>query len=100
MQRCVLAAGIVGVALALAGRGGSSDRLQAAVAVAKSSSSQTFEARLTLTGVHAFGVTPAPLQGKGAFLSNGIVYERVDLPGPLDKNKTPPRDYLVVLPAK
>jgi hypothetical protein len=64
--------------------------------------SHTFSARLTSRGAAALGARPKQaLLGAGAFdVRRGLAYERVDLPGPLDRNKRPPRDFLVFLPAK
>jgi hypothetical protein len=55
-----------------------------------------------LTGAEALGAKPKEdLLAAGVFdVRRGLVYERVDLPGPLDQNKLPPRDFLVFLPAK
>lgn len=68
---------------------------------ARTSLSETFVARLLLTGPAALGAKPQDrLLGKGAFdVGRGLAYERVDLPGPVDPNKQPKRDYLVFRPA-
>jgi hypothetical protein len=87
------------IAIGLTACGGSSDPLKSAVGAARHSLSFPVIANLTLTGADAFGTAPTELHGKGVF-SAGLAFERVDLPGPLDKNKRPPRDYLVVMPAK
>jgi hypothetical protein len=57
---------------------------------------------VTLTGAEALGAKPnEKLLAAGAFdVHRGLAYERVDLPGPLDQKKRPPRDFLVFLPTK
>ena len=99
MRRCLVAAL---VATGLAGCGGSSDPLTSVSAAVHTSLAHTFSARLTLTGAEALGAKPKEvLHASGIFdVGRGLAYERVDLPGPLDKNKLPPRDFLVFLPTK
>jgi hypothetical protein len=90
------------VATGLAGCGGSSDPLTAVSAAARTSLSEAFIASLTLTGAQALGATSSQqLLAKGVFdRTQGLAYERVDLPGALDKNKRPPRDFLIFLSTK
>jgi hypothetical protein len=90
------------LATGLAGCGGSSDPLTSVSAAVHTSLAHTFSARLTLTGAEALGAKPKEeLHGSGVFdVRRGLAYERVDLPGPLDQNKRPPRDFLVFLPTK
>jgi hypothetical protein len=89
-------------ATGLVGCGGSSDPLTAVSEAARTSLSHVFIANLTLTGTEVLGATPSQqLHGRGAFdVRRGLAYERVDLPGPLDKNNRPPRDYLVFVSTK
>jgi hypothetical protein len=90
------------VATGLTGCGGSSDPLSSVSTAAHTSLAHIFLADLTLTGADALGARPTEqLLGAGAFdVARGLAYERVDLPGPLDQNKRPPRDFLVFLPTK
>ena len=90
------------LATGLAGCGGSSDPLTAVSTAVDTSLAHTFSARLTLTGAGALGAKPHDvLHASGIFdVRRGLAYERVDLPGPLDQNKLPPRDFLVFLPTK
>src|SRR5207253_8892620 len=71
--------------------------LTAVSAAVRTSESHVFLTSLTLSGPGALGAKPAQqLLGKGVFdVHRGLAYERVDLPGPLDRNNRPPRDYLV-----
>jgi hypothetical protein len=61
-----------------------------------------FSARVTLTGAGALGAKPSQqLLAAGIFdVKRGLAYERVDVPGPLDRNKLPPRDFLVFVRTK
>ena len=100
-----LLCGVASAALAatgLAGCGGSSDALTEVSTAVDTSLAHTFSARLTLTGAEALGAKPNEvLHASGIFdVGRGLAYERVDLPGPLDQNKLPPRDFLVFLPTK
>jgi hypothetical protein len=90
------------LATGLAGCGGSSDPLASVTSAVDTSLSHTFSARLSLTGAEALGAKPQQeLLGAGTFdISRGLGYERVDLPGPVDQNGRPPRDFVVFLPTK
>jgi hypothetical protein len=90
------------LAALLSGCGGSSDPLSSVSTAVDTSLAHVFSARVTLTGAGALGAKPNEvLQASGIFdVRRGLAYERVDLPGPLDQNKLPPRDFLVFLPAK
>jgi hypothetical protein len=90
------------VATGLVGCGRSSDPLASVSTAVHTSLAHTFLAHVTLTGAEALGAKPKEdLLAAGAFdVSRGLAYERVDLSGPLDKNKLPPRDFLVFLPTK
>jgi hypothetical protein len=99
MARRLLLSAVAGVlaAAGLAGCGGPSDPLASVLAAVRNSQSHTFIADVALTGAEALGARPTQqLLGRGAFdVRRGLAYERVDLPGPLDANKRPSRDYLV-----
>ena len=86
----------------LAGCGGSANALTSVSAAVDTSLAHVFSARVTLTGAEALGAKPNQvLHTSGVFdVHRALVYDRVDLPGPLDQNKVPPRDFLVFLPAK
>ena len=90
------------LATGLAGCGGTSDPLSSVSAAVDTSLSHAFSARLKLTGAQALGAKQAEeLLGAGTFdVGRGLAYERVDLPGPFDQTKRPPRDFLVFLPTK
>jgi hypothetical protein len=90
------------VATGLAGCGRSPDPLTSVSTAVHTSLAHVFTADVTLTGAEALGAKPKEvLLGAGAFdVRRGLAYERVDLPGPLDQNKRPPRDFLVFLPRK
>src|SRR5262249_39498511 len=94
-------AACLGVA-ALTGCGGSSNALTAVSQVVRTSLSHTFSVRVTLTGAAALGAkAKEELQAAGVVDEHrGLSYERVDLPGPLDRNKQPPRDFLIFTTAK
>ena len=87
------------VAIGLTGCAGSTDPLTSVSTAVDTSLSHAFNARVKLTGAEALGAKPkGELLGAGTFdVGRGLGYERVDLPGPLDQAKRPPRDYLVFL---
>jgi hypothetical protein len=92
---------MAGAGLLLASCGGHSDSLHSVTGAARTSLAQVPVARLILTNPRAFGGAPAEVHGLGAFIfPSGVGYERVDLPGPLDKNGKPPRDFLDFFPGE
>jgi hypothetical protein len=86
----------------LVGCGGSSDPLTSVSAAVHTSLTHTFVGGVTMIGAEALGAKPKQrLLATGVFdVGRGLGYERVDLPGPLDQNKVPPRDFLVFLRTK
>jgi hypothetical protein len=87
----------VSAAFLLSGCGGSGhgDALGTVTAAAHSSLSQVPIVRPVLSNPRAFGDSPAEVSGLGAFIfQSGIGFERIDLPGKLDANGKPPRDFI------
>jgi hypothetical protein len=80
----------------------STDSLGSVTGAAKTSLGHTFIGSVTLAGADALGAKPSQtLTAKGLFdAKRGVAFERVDLPGPLDRNKVPPRDGLIFVPGK
>jgi len=78
------------------------DPLTSVSQAVRTSLAHTFNVDVALTGAEALGAKPkAQLLAAGTFdVRRGLAYERVDLPGPLDQNQRPPRDFLVFLPTK
>jgi hypothetical protein len=86
----------------LAGCGGATDPMPTVTRATETSRADSYIGNVTATGAAALGARPAQrLHGVGAFDSNRrLAFERVDLPGPLDANKVPPRAYLVFAPRR
>jgi len=92
------------VAFGAAGCGGGGAKSAAAslelvVGAAKNTLGQTTRGLTTLTDPRAFGDSPAQLQAISVFdVASQLTFARVDLPGPVEKNKSPRQDFVVLTP--
>jgi hypothetical protein len=90
-----------GLLVAGCGGGGGGRPLESVQSAVRSSLSQVPIVRPILGNPRAFGGAPAQVSGLGAFLfASEHGYERLDLPGTLDANGKPPRDFLDFLPGE
>jgi len=100
--RLLVPVAVVLVAAGLAGCGAATDPLASVSRATETSRANTYIGNVTATGAAALGARPGQqLHGTGAFdSSRRLAFERIDLPGPLDANKRPPRAYLVFAPRR